>query len=364
MTPPLLVGREDILDEVQFALDNGPGTHERVTVITGPRGIGKTVLLNAIEDLALQRGWVYFSETATKGFLPRLIGSAQAKITELAPKPKRKLTGLSISGAGGLDWENVEHTASPSSLRENLTRLLDLIDETDAKLRQETGLFITLDELHHLQRDEIIELATTVQHLIRESRNIALFMAGIPGSVKPLLGDNAGRNPITFLRRANRVTLGRVDTDFVREGLAVPVQNLGLRWDEDALDEAATACDGYPFMIQLVGQYSFAARQGDTITAASVRAGISRARTKLGQLVHEPALADLSEKDRVFLGFMAEDEEDSAVAEIADRMGVSAQYANNYRRRLIDAEMIEPTQRGRVKFALPYLREYLRENYS
>lgn len=209
MTPPLLVGREEILNDVEFALDNGAGTHERVTVITGPRGIGKTAVLNAIEDLALQHGWTYFSETATKGFVQRLISSAQAKIAELSPQSQRKLTGVSLSGVGSLDWKSVEPAATSPSLRQILTRVLDLIDEADEKLGQSTGLFITLDELHHLQRDEIIELATTVQHLIRESRNIALFMAGIPGSVKPLLGNDAGRNPITFLRRANRVTLGR-----------------------------------------------------------------------------------------------------------------------------------------------------------
>lgn len=59
-TPPALVGREAVLDEFRFALRNGPGTHERVSVVTGPRGIGKTTLLNAVEDLALKKAG-YFS---------------------------------------------------------------------------------------------------------------------------------------------------------------------------------------------------------------------------------------------------------------------------------------------------------------
>ena len=57
-TPPLLVGRSDAIRDFGFALDEGPGAHERISLIIGPRGIGKTVLLNAFEDEAVKRGWL------------------------------------------------------------------------------------------------------------------------------------------------------------------------------------------------------------------------------------------------------------------------------------------------------------------
>ena len=96
------------------------------------------------------------------------------------------------------------------------------------------------------------------------------------------------------------------------------------------------------------------------IDVESVERGIGDARRKLGQLVHEPSLEDLSEVDRTFLTAMSFDDDPSRMSDIARRMGVDAQYAGNYRKRLIDAEMIRSTSHGYVDFELPYMREYLR----
>lgn len=47
---------------------------------------------------------------------------------------------------------------------------------------------------------------------------------------------------------------------------------------------------------------------------------------------------------------------------LAQRLGVETGYVSVYRRRLIEAGMIEPAGYGGVDFALPYLREYLRDH--
>lgn len=115
-------------------------------------------------------------------------------------------------------------------------------------------------------------------------------------------------------------------------------------------------------MIQLVGQHAFRNQGRGEIDEAAVSRGIGDARRKLGQLVHEPSLADLSEVDRTFLTAMSVDDGPSRMSDIAARMGVDAQYAGNYRKRLIDAEMIRPTAHGFVDYELPYMREYLRSH--
>lgn len=249
------------------------------------------------------------------------------------------------------------------TLRAAWTGLLDAQAALDAKVGQEpTGVLVTLDELHHLRRDEVIDFAVAVQHLIREDREIAVVMAGIPSAVKPLLASDDDQNPITFLRRANRIQLGTVQDSEVTRALVDPVTDAGAAWDEDALELAVSACDGYPFMIQLVGQWSFHYMREARIDAPAAGKGAAKARRKLGQLVHEPALADLSDVDRTFLAAMALDEGPSKVADVAQRMKVTNQYAWNYRRRLLDAEMISAPRPGVVEFILPYMRDYLREH--
>ena len=72
-------------------------------------------------------------------------------------------------------------------------------------------------------------------------------------------------------------------------------------------------------------------------------------------------LAALSDKDVEFLRAMAQGEGESSIADIAERMGVTADYAQKYRRRLIDSGVVEQVRRGHVAFAVPELAGYLRE---
>lgn len=75
VSPPLLVGREGLLEDFVEALEDGPGASGRATLYTGARGAGKTVMLNAVEDRAKERGWLVVSETATPGFVARITSS-------------------------------------------------------------------------------------------------------------------------------------------------------------------------------------------------------------------------------------------------------------------------------------------------
>mgnify|MGYP001941486501 FL=1 len=265
----------------------------------------------------------------------------------------------------GFETEAIPSFSPTPTLRSVLEELFDRQAELDTRLNQEpVGLLITLDELHYAHMDEIIEFGTTIQHLVREDREIAIAMAGIPGAVKPLLAADEGRNPVTFLRRANKIETGMVPIEEVRTALEKTTEQVGVSWTPQALDIATKATGGYPFMIQLVGQHAFRNYTGNAIDEEAVSRGVGAARRKLGQLVHEPSIADLSEVDRTFLIAMSTDDGPSRMSDIATRMGVDAQYAGKYRKRLIDAEMIRPTGHGFVDYELPYMREYLRSHHA
>ena len=348
-TPPVVAGHDSYVQDFAEALYDGPGTHERISIVTGPRGIGKTVLLNEFEGAARQQSWLVISETTTEHFNERIRDTLIRKIREVTPDSTR------------LSFDSTSDQAPPLSLRSVLEECFSLLETIDQKMgKPPTGILITLDELHYAHVRDIIEFGTTMQHMIREDREIAVAMAGIPGAVKRLLASNEGRNPVTFLRRANRIEMGLVPLDSVANALEAPALEVGIEWTPEALELGTEATGGYPFMIQLVGQHAFRNTSGGIIDESAVRAGIETARRKLGELVHEPSLADLSDVDRTFLTAMSKDDGPSRMADIAERMGVDTQYAGTYRRRLIEAEMIRPAGRGFVDFELPYIREYLR----
>lgn len=362
-TPLVVAGRDEFLRDFDAAIWDGPGSHERISIVTGPRGVGKTVLLNEFESVARAHAWHVISETTTAGFNDRIRDRVHRLLLHVSERPKRRITGFTGPLNLGVTTESVTEFSPEPNLRSVLDAFFEHHEERDSRFGQEpVGLLITLDELHYAHMDEIVEFGTTIQHLVREDHEIAVAMAGIPGAVKPLLAADEGRNPVTFLRRANRIETGMVPVGEVRDALEQTTAQVGVSWSNEALDLAAAATGGYPFMIQLVGQHSFRNLNGDVIDANAVTNGVTDARRKLGQLVHEPSLADLSEVDRTFLTAMSVDDAASRMSDIATRMGVDSQYAGKYRKRLIDAEMIRPTAHGYVDYELPYMREYLRSH--
>jgi len=356
VTPPQLVGRDGLIEDFVEALVDGPGSAGRATLYTGARGSGKTVMLNAVEDRAKQLGWVVVSETASPGFveriarqhLPRLLANFDPDAV------RRRMTGITGPlGTGTMTWSTAETHVADAGLRNQIELLTDLL------AGNETGLLITLDEIHKSQIPELRELATTVQHAFREERELAFVGAGLASAISDVVNDDV----LTFLRRAERHQLGSVGPDDVARAIRWPVESGGRTVADDALAVMVDGTRGYPFLIQLVGAQTWRLHPAvPDISMDDARQGVSNARRRLGSLVHEPALTSASGIDKSFLFAMARDDGPSKMADIQRRLDVDVNYASQYRLRLIAAELIEPTGHGYVDFALPYLREYLREH--
>ena len=355
VSPPLLVGREAVLQAFVEALEDGPGAAGRATLYTGARGAGKTVMLNAIEDRARAAGWLVISETATPGFVERVTRQHLPRmLREFDPAAmQHHLKGLTAPlNLGRVDWETVETHVTQAGLRNQLDLLTELLADHG------TGVLITLDEIHRNQLPELRELAATVQHAFREGRELAFAGAGLVAGVSDVVNDDV----LTFLRRAERHFLGSVARTDVERGFRQPIEAAGRRVGDAALQMMVDGANGYPFLLQLVGAQAWRLHPDhEEITEADAVEGVTRARQRLGALIHEPALTAASDVDRSFLMAMALDDGPSRMADIQRRLDVDVNYVSQYRLRLIAAELIHSTRRGQVDFAVPYLREYLRE---
>jgi hypothetical protein len=343
------------LDDFADALENGPGAPGRATLYTGARGSGKTVMLNAVEDHAKQQGWLVISETATPGFVDRITRSHLPRLLrDFDPAAvRRHLRGITAPlGAGAVAWDTIEAHVVTAGLRNQVELLTDLLAE------HETGVLITLDEIHRNRMDELRELATTVQHAFREGRDVAFAGAGLAAAISDALNDDV----LTFLRRADRHILGPVPTHEAARAFREPIEAAGRTVTADALTAMVDGAGGYPFLIQLIGAQTWRLDPDATsITLADASQGVASAHRRLATLVHEPALRATSDMDRAFLMSMTHDDGPSRMADVQQRLGVDANYASQYRLRLIAAELIVSTRRGYVEFALPYLREHLLE---
>ena len=86
--PPVLIGRESVIADFDEGLGDGPGAPDRLMLITGPRGSGKTVMLTKLGKIAAKHRWMVVDETASAGLTDRLI-------SRIAPDPGR-IAGVSI----------------------------------------------------------------------------------------------------------------------------------------------------------------------------------------------------------------------------------------------------------------------------
>ncbi len=360
--PPVLVGREQYIEDFQFAIEDGSGAPGRLSFITGARGVGKTVMLNALSDVARGLQWNVVNATAEGDFIQEIIKLLQPKqnahaVSYTLPSVALESSLPGVQASIGLGGVQVERNQGSTDLRQTIGHVLDAMDES------KQGVLITLDEVGEgTPLPQLRSFATAIQHLIEEKRNIAVIFAGVPHMVDDVVNDSV----LTFLRRAERYQLQDVPIEDVWEAFETTLSGGGKNASYDVLNALARATHGYPFMIQLVGYWawrqSVVSGHEDFISMEDCESGIAKAKDKLGDLVNAPAVAHLSAIARDYLLAMALDDGPSNTGDIARRLGKTPQYANVYRDRLIREDYITATDYGKVDFKMPYLREFLQSH--
>lgn len=227
---------------------------------------------------------------------------------------------------------------------------------------QKSGLFITVDEVQDASPEEMRRFGNEIQLLVRRGANIAFAFAGLPSAVDRVVN---GRG-LTFLQRAKQVSLARLERYQVQDSLEMTVRSSGMEIVGEVAAQLAQAAAGYPYMVQLVGYHAWQAavrRGAGEIADEDARWAIARARCDFDAMVIAPALRRLPAGQIEYLVAMAQCEGTwVSSGEVAQAMGRTTKDVSTFRKRLIDASLIESPGYGRVGFAIPYMRDYLVRN--
>jgi hypothetical protein len=344
--PPILAGRNRYIEDVLTGLENGLGDPNRVTIFTGPRGSGKTVLLAKIASEAESMGWIAIHASALPGILDLFVEQTLEKAKEFIPaKARFEITGIQAMGIG----VTREIASEPKlSWRTQMGKYIEMLNE------QGIGLLFTVDEVTAKEKG-MVTLVDAFQHFVREKRDVAMIMAGLPNNVIQLFQHDS----ISFLRRAFRRNLDAISIPEVKAAVKKTVELTGRTINADALSTASAATQGFPFMIQLIGYHMFNQSKKKKIILDDAVSGIEIARADMENMIIDSTLRELSDNDLKFLKAMAGDDGDSRIADIIKRMDVSAAHAGYYRRRLIELGIISPVGRGKVAINLPMLKDRL-----
>lgn len=348
--PAVIAGREDIIENLTEALNSEAVSPELCSIFTGVRGSGKTTLLRHLSFCAEQLGWVVASTTAESGMLEDLLGKAKASSAHLiGESSKKQLTQVGIGSLASLSWENLEQ--DDLNWRGKITSLLDELATTN------TGILFVVDEVDG-SLEEMVQLATVFQLLIGENKKVALFMAGLPYHVSSLL---LGKTT-SFLRRAQQFKLERIPDYSIKEAFLLTIQEGGKKIEDNALDLAVHEIGGFPFLLQLVGFRSWKASGDSTvINIEHVKHGAEIAKEELKDRIFTSTMEELSEGDKEFLFAMNRNKEYTLRQEIAKATGRDSSWISRYKKRLLEAGVIEEPRQGRYRFSLPSFATYLNE---
>ncbi|WP_206214119.1 AAA family ATPase [Adlercreutzia sp. ZJ154] len=350
--PAQLVGREPVIKRFLDGLESGPGDKDRAIVLLGQRGSGKTVLLWELADRASEKGFVVATPSiATDDMLRRIVEKIQDAGEPYVKERNSHVSGGSFGVFGfsaGLQFDkNTQETKSYQYMLTQLCRKLTL---------QGRGVLILVDELQ-ANSVEVRQLVATYQELVGERQNVALVMAGLPGAVSATLNDKVQ----TFLNRARKFVLDPLNFSDIDAFFARSFEKLGISISSELRNKASEATQGSPYLLQLIGHnLVLYAGENDAVDSEVLSNAIQSARYDFENDICKTTLSALSDMDVSFLRAMAEDEPIVWVKDIAERMNVNFDYAQKYRKRLIDAGIIEAPARGKVEFAVPYIADYLR----
>lgn len=342
-TPRLLVGRDEVLGQIGRAFGPGFDPH-RTTWLRAARGTGKTVLLNEVQDLAGLAGWAVVQEDAqtSNALCDRIVRRLRH---EWGNTPARRVRGVNVStpiGGGGVEFE--QSSDVEGELRDTLTELLDRPDAP-------AGVLITVDEIHNADREQLAMFGNAIQHLKRQDRPVAAVVAGLP----PTEDDDLA----TFLGRCTKPDLEALSPDIVRVALQQTAALEAGRFSGGALDLAVAVSGGYPYMLQLVGYWSWDQTDDGVIDVGHVRAALPRCERELTEALLQ-LRRPLTGVEQRYLEAMAVDDQASSTSAIARRLGRSDSYAGTYRRRLLDKGVLVEAGTGKVDFAVPGQRARIR----
>lgn len=352
--PPVLVGRDKVINDFIEGMANGSGAPGRLMRVTGPRGSGKTVILSELASIAEKQGWLVVNVSGFTG----LIAAIARKLTRAPLVSAAKVT----LGAPPLA---VELQSSPGDEMDFESLLSHAAQAMTARGK---GLLVTVDEVQDASLEEMRELSTAIQFLIRDDLDVAFVFAGVTTGVMDLLNGEA----MTFLRRAKPEELKAIPLDEVAVSLRAAIEHSGFEIGDEALRIATDATAGYAYLIQLVGYHVWRAAwlrgRGDdnpiVIDEQDARTGVGEAEEEFRDAVLETAISSLPKTAIELLMAMSDEGDVVAMSAIAKQVGRTTGYLSPYRRQLIARQVIEQTAPGYVAFSIPFMREFLHARRS
>jgi hypothetical protein len=381
--PPELAGRDRQLTQFEVTLQRvAAGRPERSMVLSGLRGVGKTVLLNALRGLAVQRAWGTGKLEARPELSMRLplAQAVHAAVREVAHRhrdPDRvdAVAGVlksfalrtSVSDRKGVRWQPGSAIEVPATRgRADSGDLeLDLVelftDVADLARDLAVGIAVFVDEMQDLAASELAALCGACHEISQQGAPLLVVGAGLPHLPVTLAASKSYAE-----RLFHYVVVDRLPQELSDRALLVPAAAEGVDFEPEALDELYALTDGYPYFVQAYGKVTWDSAPASPIRVADVREAAPEAEGELAVGFFGARYDRATPAERDYMRTMADlavHTDDGAVstADIARELARRPQSLSPARDGLIKKGLVYSSERGTVAFTVPHFGRFLRQ---
>lgn len=371
--PPAIVGRDDQLDSFNLLLARlEKGRTEQSMIITGLRGVGKTVLLGAFREKALESGWVTVELKASKHddtrFSEELFYKFKAALFELSPRKrwgtriKRAASilssfGFTVDPSGNLSMsmniDALEGRGDTQILALDLTEVLVALGE--AAQEADRGLVLLVDEIQFLSSHQLEALISAIHKTVQRSLPITMVGAGLP-QIAELAGDAKSYAERLF----KFLDIGTLSERDSKLALEQPANEEDAEFTATALQTAISTTEGYPYFLQEIGSSIWKVADGSPITPDDVKTAIEQYQEKLDSSFFRVRLDRATPLQAAYLRAMAGlGPGPQSAADVAAVMDRSSQSLGPIRAQLIEMGLLFTPKFGFAQFTVPHFDQFM-----
>lgn len=372
LRPPALVGRSTEIEAFDVTVERvSHGLPSRGMILSGLRGVGKTVLLNELRRRAENSDWFVVSLEAR----PDEIGASSARETlarEITAQARQFTRGKALTarvkaalatvsafnakiGPGGIDL-GVQLAQGRADSGQIDVDLPELVQDLCAALKEEGrafGLFI--DELQDLDDDLLRALLVTQHQAGQRDWPFFLIGAGLPHLPGVLAEARSYAERLFDYRR-----IAQLLEPEATKALIDPVVNHDVTFEQTALRLLLDASAGYPYFLQEYGRAAWDVAPGPAITKDDARDAVIVGLQRLDEGFFRARWDRATRSERRMLIAMAPDGEGpSSSSEVARRMEIRPSSLGPYRARLISKGLVYSPEHGKVAYTVPGMSDYV-----
>ena len=369
--PPNLVGREREVEDAIASIKRGKdGRPIRGQIFYGMRGVGKTVLLRRIGQLASEVGCVVAHlETPEGTSFPSLLVPELRKIVlelSLAAKAKARIARAAGAlqafaaifkvkiGDVGVEVDSPKGLADSGDLAADLGDLLISVGELASAAGR--GVVIALDEMQYLSMNDLSAIISAVHRCNQEGLPIGFFGAGLPNLLA-----KAGDAKSYSERLFQFVEVGALNAEDAARAIKIPIEDEGAKIAKNAVAFIVEQTRGYPYFLQEWGFGAWNAAPKSPITLGDVKTANDHILERLDRSFFKVRYDRLTATERLYLRAMAElGPGPHASGDVAEMLGRDVTALGSIRRRVIEKGMAYDTEYGVVAFTVPLFDDFMK----